>query len=586
MRFSSFTTPKVLASILLIGGATVAAIAPGCSFTTNTTAIQCASEAECVALGPEFAGTTCDANTKTCIKVPEDSDLCKTNKECIDLAGGQPAICRKSNHKCVNLLSPECPRVMAQPGQLLNDDTIVVGAITPVAAIELGDVMDEALKLFQAEFTTKVKGLPGLNGSPNVRPLVIVACTEFAGGLTGSGYDEVVREATHLVKDIGVPVIIGPVDPAHTALVASLVTLQNRTLVIQPTGDNPYVNNLPSPTAPTPIIWSTSPNDRQYVQAAAELIAKQLEPQLNKDGVAKIKIATVADGTSYGTATAEAVEKLIKFNGKTAAENQTDGNYIRLSLGDSLDKVNNPAPAEQFAKAQGAVFGFKPNIIIDIYAPVTVTGAFYPLAFGWGDATQGAPFPYHVDLVATMGAFAPLFDVLSTVVPLQGKVFSFASHREADRIQAASEWVTKFKTAAPQFATSFTPFATKVQQWYDAGYLAAYAIAATGDKPLTGENLGKTIPLLNPPGMSIKVGTEDLPKALGILGSGQGIDLEGLSGNMNLDPADGTLKYDLDVTCPVLDPVTRKIVTFRPSGFYVPAATGQGVGTLACPQTK
>jgi hypothetical protein len=483
------------------------------------------------------------------------------------------------------LLTAECPRVFAQPGQLLNDDTIVIGAETPVGTIELGDVMDATLSYFQKEFTTKVKGLPGVGGSSNVRPLVILACNEFAGGLTGSGYDDVVRSANHLVKEVGVPVIIGPVDPAHTAIVASFVTLQNRVLVIQPTGDNPYINALPSPTAPTPIIWSTSPNDRQYVQAAAELIAKQLEPQLNKDGVAKIKVMTVADGTSYGKATAEAVEKLIKFNGKSAVDNATDGNYARVELGDSLDKVNNPAPADQFAKAQGAVFGMKPNIIIDIYAPVTVTGAFYPLAFGWGDATQGAPFPYHIDLVATMGAFAPLFDVLTAVQPLQGKVFSLAAHREPDRIAAANQWILQFKSddANKAFLKSNTPTATKVQQWYDAGYLAAYAIMANGNKPLTGENLGKTLPLMNPPGMTIHVGTEDLPKALGILGGGQGIDLEGLAGNMNLDPADGTLKYDLDITCPTLDPVTHKVVNFKPSGFYLNATTGQGVGTLTCP---
>jgi hypothetical protein len=88
---------------------------------------------------------------------------------------------------------------------------------------------------------------------------------------------------------------------------------------------------------------------------------------------------------------------------------------------------------------------------------------------------------------------------------------------------------------------------------------------------------------MNPPGMTIHVGTEDLPKALGILGGGQGIDLEGLAGNMNLDPADGTLKYDLDITCPTLDPVTHKVVNFKPSGFYLNATTGQGVGTLTCP---
>ena len=99
----------------------------GCAAVTNTTAVQCTSEAECLGRGPEFAGTTCDKATKTCVKLPEDTDLCSKNQECIDRAGGAPAICQKATRKCVPLTTAECPTVLAKPGQLLDDNTVVIG---------------------------------------------------------------------------------------------------------------------------------------------------------------------------------------------------------------------------------------------------------------------------------------------------------------------------------------------------------------------------------------------------------------------------------------------------------------------------
>jgi hypothetical protein len=55
-------------------------LAPGCSFVTNETAIQCTSEAECLALGPAFAGTTCDKATKSCKKVADTEGRARRTK--------------------------------------------------------------------------------------------------------------------------------------------------------------------------------------------------------------------------------------------------------------------------------------------------------------------------------------------------------------------------------------------------------------------------------------------------------------------------------------------------------------------------
>ncbi len=573
MRALTVSTTS-LGGALIVGAAMfLSASNPACAVATNTTAVQCTSEAECLGLGPEFAGTTCDANTKTCIKVPQDADLCKTNKECIDKIGGQPAICKKSTRKCVNLITPECPYVIAQPGQLLDDDAIVIGMESPAQTIEIGDVMEQTVRLFQAELTKQVQGLPGVNGSTKPRPLVIATCIEFAGG-----YQGLIRSSTHLVKDVGVPLILGPVDTGHTAVMAPQVTLPNKVLIVQPTILTSYINDLPSPASPTPLIWSLSPNEKSFNPAGTALILSDIEPKLRAQGITgPIRIATIADGNTYGSAIADNEETILTFNGKTAVQNAADGNYARFTLGDSLDKVNNPSPEEGIAKVIAGVYAFKPHIIIDIYQPSTVTETLFPLVFGW---PKDVFFPYHVDLFNTFGAFQPLYSILDMLPFAQDRFYSVQSRQDADRLARAGQWLIKFNAFSPTFKDSQTQQAPLVQQWYDSAYVAAYAIAALGDKPLTGENLGKTIPLLTS-GPRVRVGTEDLAGALENLKAGKGIDLDGITGSLDLDPAHGTVKYEIDLLCPQKGP-DGKIVNFKPSGFYLDK-NEKGVGTSTCP---
>src|SRR5262245_50211847 len=98
-----------MAAALFIGGLAIWG-SQACQSVTNATAVQCINEAECRAKGPEFANTTCDTVTRTCVPLPTSNpDACKTNAECISRAGGAPAICRKTDNTCVNVQTAECP---------------------------------------------------------------------------------------------------------------------------------------------------------------------------------------------------------------------------------------------------------------------------------------------------------------------------------------------------------------------------------------------------------------------------------------------------------------------------------------------
>lgn len=511
----------------------------GCAAVTNTTAVQCTSEAECLGRGPEFAGTTCDKTTKTCVKTPEDQDLCTRNQECIDKAGGAPSICQKSTRKCVNLTTAECPTVIAKPGQLLDDNTIVIGMLSAAGATfdsGNGDQMEKAAALAQADIAKSVRGLPAIDGSSNVRPLVIVSCHEFDGG-----YQGLIRAANHLAKNVKVPVVIGPIDGANQLAVTSQVFSPNGVLTIIPFRTAIY--DVPSPISPTPLIWSLSFTDRQIASSAAQLITKDLEPKLRARGVTEpIRVAMIVEENALGSTTADVMEAQLTFNGKTAVQNgtETPANYLRVKFGDFIDPVGNPAPADGAAKAVSAVINFKPHIILHSYAPAAAAATFVPLTINWPAAV---PRPYGIDLISVFPLLAPVVDMIDTF-GLHSLTFSQMG-RATDE-ERVKQWLIKYKTEYPDITNFAQTESQVVQTWYDAVYYAAYAIAGNGKKPLTGVNLAATLPLMQPPGQKVRTGTEDLTKAFGALVAGQGVDVEGITGALDLDSKRAAPSPDLD----------------------------------------
>lgn len=567
-RARTFGALAVIGSALAVGSG-------ACSVATNTTAVQCTSEAECQNLGPAFAGTTCDKATKTCVKVSEEQDLCSSNQQCIEKAGGVDSICRKRDRKCVVLTSPECPSVLKQAGQLLTDDAIVIGSINPAGATELGDPMEKAVEFAQLEFSKQVRGLPSVDpAKTDPRPLVVVSCREFGT----DGYDSMVRAAVHLAKNVQVPLVIGPVDAANCALTAGEVLNPARILSIFPIGQSPFLQTLPNPIAPTPITWSLGYDDANITNAAAEFTKKKLEVDIRaKNGDKAVKVVVLVEDNFQGQTSTELLEKKLFFNGKSAADNLSDGNYLRLSIGDQLDPVKNPVPEATVAKALVALYQFKPDIVFHAYAPKAIPTTFIPLLVQW---PQDLPRAYHMDLIATFKAFTPVNEIVDAL-RYHGRVFSVTTHVVREPAGRHDQFKSRFIQQYPQFTNVPGIDTALIHFWYDATYMAAYSIVANGNKPLTGENLAATLPRLLPPGGGrIETGPGDITKAFGILQSGQGIDLDGLSGDMNVDTRTGFTNYDIDVLCPEVK--DGRTVKFKKSNFLTVGGVGQFSGDYAC----
>jgi hypothetical protein len=570
----------LFAGTVMLAG--VFGLGQGCASITNTTAVQCTSEAECIGLGPEFAGSTCDPATKTCVKPSNDVGLCAHNQECLDRFNGAPAICRKSDKKCVALTTPECPTVLTKQGnvELANDNAIVIGAMTPAGTVELGTVMEDAIGLAQAEISNDfLKGLPPVPGSSDSRPLVVVACREFTGGTEG-----LLRAANHLAKNVQVPLVIGPVDPSNGGIAASQVFLPNRIVDVLATSVISGLANLPNPIAPTPLIWRLNFDDRSVATVVSQFVTNQLEPLVIAKGTAApIKIALVAEGNQLGLSSAGQMTKALRFNGKTAAENAADGNFISVNFGDLNDPLGNPNPEGKISQTLATLVQFKPNIILHSYAVFGIQRILFGVEQAW---PAGVTRPYHVGLTPPWNIFAPMFSFLDAQPFRSGRVFAaqnFTSATEPPFPVASAPvqaWLSRLNDKYPDLAISQTPKNQLVWLLYDATYLAAYAIAALKDKPITGENLAQTLSLFNPPGTTITTyESGDLSKGFAELGAGRGIDLQGLSGNMNFDLGFAAPTYGLEITCPNV--VNGKVANMKGSGFHFKNDTQQAVVTLA-----
>jgi hypothetical protein len=560
-------------SLLALASACVV-FAPACSAITNTTAIQCASEAECRSLGPDFAGTTCDKATKTCVKVEDTTGTCSTNRECLDREGGAPAICRRSDKKCVRLTTPECPTVLTKPGnaELANENVVIIGSLTPELHTELGTVMTRMVELAQHEISNNfAQGLPPAPGNTASRPFVVVSCREY-----GAGIDGLRRGAEHLVNNVQVPLIIGPVDPANGGIVWSQVSNPKKVLTITPTAIISGVANIPNPIAPTPLIWRLNFDDRSIAAVVNQFVQQQLEKSLAARGVPPpYKVGAVYGGDALGVSTHNQTMNTLRFNGKSAAENQADGNLVAVNAGDLVDTVNNPNPDARVAQALAQMFQFRPHIILHEYAPALISKVLFAVEGGW---PAGVFRPYHIGHQSFFNGFGPLFPFLNAgnADPTNrrgGRVFAVQNYGsrtaapypvDSAPVQA---FVQRFDAKFPDFAGSVSSKAQLAWLLYDSTYLAAYAIVAARDKPITGENLAATLP-------SFVGGTEvstfdvtQMDVAFRELGAGRTIDIQGLYGSMNFDTAVASPTYGLEITCPNVDPNTKAIIGMKGSGF-------------------
>jgi branched-chain amino acid transport system substrate-binding protein len=529
----------------------VALAAIACASGGGSHALDCATDADCVAKGGDFVGAVCSDQHQCVAPMP-----CTTNQACIDAHAGAPWICRKRDNRCASLLSTDCTTLLAQPSDVANDDTVWFGILFPLIGEDRSGSLPDlnGVDLARRDFNTTTNGLPALVPGRPPRPFAFVTCDDSADS---------VRAATHLTDDVGVPAIIGPSYSGDLITVATEVTIPKKVLVISSSATSPFITNLPNKNG---LVWRTCPSDVEQSVALSLVLSTYVEPSLRATGGpltgdAPLRLAVVHKGDAYGQGLSDGLFQQLLFNGKSAADNGT--NFRSFNYGD-------PRAADAEAQFQTTVQGlvdFRPHVVVLVSTVEGTTKVLDPLETAW---PPGVARPHY--MLSDGNQVPELIAAATGNDDLRRRVIGTIPGSTGPLYQAyAAHYLATFSDGTTP--TSFSGNA------YDAAFLLAYATVAVGARPLTGPALSRGLTRLVPPGVAINAGSQSIGDAFEVLQTGQNADYAGTSGPLDFDITTGEALADIQVWC-IAGGAAPAFVT---SGAFYSATTKALEGTLKCP---
>lgn len=544
-------------------------VAGGCTAIYNHSATQCLNEDDCLSRGPGFENTTCSVD-RVCVPIPPDARLCSTNQNCIDRSGGAPARCRPSDHKCVTITNDDCPKVIADKTDILDDNAIYIGLIVPqdINGAQSEDAVDLARKEIKQAFGGGV--LPATPGGPK-RPLVFIDCNNELGAAT--------RAAQFLVNDVQVPALTGLFVSSDVLSVAQQVTIPGNVLATSPNATAAAISGLAANDHG--LVFRLAPPDTVVMTVVSPFIQQYLDPKaraLDMLGPTDpLRVYLMHSGDGSGIFSAQTLEKILVVNNMSVADNLTANNMKIKNLGDPNDKVNNPNPQLNYSNAVSEILTFQPHLVIYVGGPESYPFLLPQIEKLW---PMGTPRPLYFASTAWQALVVP---TIAANQNLRQRVFGFQPLAEGYDQNAFNAWVTSLKSTFGELqnqniAPAYSP------NVYDLTYLYAYAILATGADDITGPNLVKGMQRLTVNGTdSVAFGPQDLPRAASLLASGKNFDYSGVNGLIHFTPQ-GDREAIAATWCVLADPMTGLANKTTPTGFTYDPIKQQVQGSVTnCP---
>lgn len=459
---------------------------------------------------------------------------CATNGDCLR-ARGDNFICRKSDKVCVGLLSNECQTVL---GSVQDDDAVVMGALFALTGTNasFGRAELNGLELAFNDFRTSANGLPPVPGSTNRRSIGVVVCDDAASN------DVATRSATHLVKDLEVPVIVGPTWSGVTVNVLTKITLPAGALVIASGTTSPDFTNLEKGKLFFRTVESMSLETKGLALLVRDAEAR-IRTKLAIAPTESIKLAIAFKGDSYGKGSTQAAVQNMILNGKPALDPANQPYFKQINYGNPGDPVSDPL---RYPEAAAALVELGPHIIVPIG-----TNEIFGNIMAVAEQQWNKPYrPYWV--YPHTGLVAALVDYLKTSDPkgdVRKRVFGVT-------YGSAGPTYEQFRVNyASQVKDGSSPDSVDASTSYDAFYVAAFAIASVRGAPITGRSIADGIANLVPPAPTkIQIGPNDLNTALMKLAAGEKIDIDGASGPLDFNLETGDVEQEAQVWCVPLGP--------------------------------
>jgi ABC-type branched-subunit amino acid transport system substrate-binding protein len=534
-----------------------------CSRLVDSSPNQCFIDNDCVGRAPPGTRAVCSADY-LCVAGPQ----CSTHADCLARDPATPSLCRKSDFKCAPLATDECS-YKAEPADLTNENTLWFGMISPRTS---GPHMEAATELVR-QHIVRSGNLPAATVLGQRRPMAFVSCTNDRGGYA--------RSIDHLMNVVKVPAIVGSNDSGDVvAMLTTHDTPKEGVLAISPTASAPGISDIKNDG----LFFRLSGINTVAVKSLAHVLRQVVEPQLRagpRPVLApgeQMKVAVMHKSDAVGLSDAGSAASMVFFNGKPAAANGS--NFRVVDYGHPGDP-SNTMPAARYAAAVADVLAFKPHAIF-VFGSLEFSAMDKEIETRWAEP-----------------AYRPTWLVVKGIVT----VFTndIGSNEDwARRVYGAQPLVDKSTTAYRSFEQSFKANfpslmvgATATPSYFDATYLLAYAVAASGPLPITGRNLADAIrarlmPLMpGPPLRQYSVGYDSVFGVLTALSNGERIDLQGLTGSLDfLD--NGDIAQTQEIFCMQTEPGPNgsfgRVIGAKASGLIFDPVTETVTGTIAgCP---
>jgi branched-chain amino acid transport system substrate-binding protein len=445
---------------------------------------------------------------------------CRTNAECSAVGGGSPdggaapAVCVRATGRCAPLLSQDCLRVL---GDYTNDDAVVVGTLLGGSATK---ALEDAAFL-AAEEIAGAGALPKPNAQGG-RPLVVVGC---------SASSNVLRATHHLVDDLHVPAIVGPVSGEDVIDATQQVSAKAGTLLMTPASLVSAISNL----ADDDLTWRAIPSDAQR----AKLVIAQmndLETLLRTTrGVTTVKLGIVHPNDALGTSARDAISGKLIINGRFIGDAANAANV-------SVDAHQVGDATQQNGIATKYATTFKPDLVF-ITSKDEIANVLVPLEQALA-AARAVNRPYYVltdaaksdDLLEAIAAPTMSLDIKRRVRGVGVKP------------DTSSAPVLEAFRAAFSARYGSMPEAAPAALSYDAMYAIAYAIAAARDLPLSGASVARGLRRLGV-GEAATVGPTPIRLVMQSLSSGKSVTLRGTFSLLSWDAAGDVAGGTAEVWC-------------------------------------
>ncbi|HEU4405585.1 MAG TPA: hypothetical protein VFS43_09870 [Polyangiaceae bacterium] len=454
---------KKLALLVLVLAASGSSFV-SCSLVVEPTARQCSNDADCAAMGPQFEGTFCNER----FVCQNSESYCRNNQDCLTRTQRDNVVCRLSDNTCVDLLTAECPKLLADQGDLAKDPVVFAHlGLTSVAAPFVA--AERALDMARQEWARTTQGVPG--ASPP-RPVVTIACD-----IDYVSSEQYKRAIDHVVDNVQVPLIFGPYPNSWGAYLLPKAIATGTVFISA--GFETVLENVDRKY----ILFRHGFGPKNDARAASLLFEQIYGPKIRAErGLppdAPLKLALVYNGSGFGRTIAEQDAAELTLNGKPALQNSSE-HFRQISYGDPA------APDFQatFGEALVALGQFKPDFFV-------TAGGGKELADIVTEYEKANPGITHYVASAAVEEQVFLETIDTSTTAMRERFFIL---------------VTQPSNSDPNFAkftNSFrgiykdTPEAADVMAAgaanYDEYYLAMYALAGNLGRPVTGRNLGEII---------------------------------------------------------------------------------------------